>query len=332
MKWNLMLQKEAIYMSEKRIEDMDFKELRKKVAELESTLAYMKRTYEDLFYNLDNDNFSSTILKEKENMKTQIDINAEGIKVVTEEVFPNGTENESQIDINAKAIATKVSAVFNEPISVDVSSSTDMNVYLEDADKDRLYYRTTDDTYWFWNEITEQWQKSTSNNIYSIFRQTKSGFLMKGDLETITQDNHKMTVSDSYIRMYGDTTGIPKVQLGFINYDSAEYPQLILGSGSVPHNAGGIGKDQFVIQKVVGGGNISYITENGRWNMLQFSDSGFDFSSCLGIKGLTTGAELNHNHGIPNGTRLATTDFTGNVTGFIEFTASGAHRHEVEVG
>lgn len=322
-------------MSEKRIEDMDFKELRKKVAELESTLAYMKRTYEDLFYNLDNDNFSSTILKEKENMKTQIDINAEGIKVVTDEVFPNGTQNESQIDINAKAIATKVSAVFNEPISVDVSSSTDMNVYLEDADKDRLYYRTTDDTYWFWNEITEQWQKSTSNNIYSIFRQTKSGFLMKGDLETITQDGNKMTVSDSYIRMYGDTSIWPKVQVGFVKSNSLEYPQLILGSGSDDEegqNSIGIGKDQLIIQKVPGGGNISYISETGQWYILTYSANGLDFSSVRNVNGLRTVVEPNHNHGIPNGTRLATTDFTGNVTGFIEFTASGAHRHDVEVG
>lgn len=67
-------------MSEKPINSMNYKELRNEVQLLRDELARMKRTYEDLFYNLDNENFSSRIIKEKEGMKTEIAINAGEIK------------------------------------------------------------------------------------------------------------------------------------------------------------------------------------------------------------------------------------------------------------
>lgn len=70
------------------IQNMDFKKLRKEVQLLRDELALMKRKYEDILYNLDDDNFSSKFLKEKDNMKTQIEITAEGIKTkVSKEDF-----------------------------------------------------------------------------------------------------------------------------------------------------------------------------------------------------------------------------------------------------
>ncbi len=62
------------------INKMDYKQLRKEVQLLRDELAIMQRKYEDILYNLDDDNFSGRFLKEKDNMKTSIEITAEGIK------------------------------------------------------------------------------------------------------------------------------------------------------------------------------------------------------------------------------------------------------------
>ena len=69
-------------MSDKDINKMDFKELRNEVQVLRDELAIMKRQYEDLFYNLDDENFSGSILKEKKDMKTQIEVNEKGISTL----------------------------------------------------------------------------------------------------------------------------------------------------------------------------------------------------------------------------------------------------------
>ncbi|WP_099521316.1 prophage endopeptidase tail family protein [Paenibacillus sp. BIHB 4019] len=45
-------------------------------------------------------------------------------------------------------------------------------------------------------------------------------------------------------------------------------------------------------------------------------------------KGIPTGSGGAHNHGIPSGTRLATTDSSGAVTGFVTYSAAGTHTHE----
>ena len=62
-------------MADKPIEQMTFEELKKEVQILSDSLSRLKRTYEDAFYNLDDDNFSKTIVKEKNGMKAQIKIN-----------------------------------------------------------------------------------------------------------------------------------------------------------------------------------------------------------------------------------------------------------------
>ena len=62
------------------IQNMTDKQLRKEVQALRDELAIMKRKYEDIIYNLDTDNFSSRFVKEQGDMRTAIEVNAEGIK------------------------------------------------------------------------------------------------------------------------------------------------------------------------------------------------------------------------------------------------------------
>lgn len=61
-------------------------------------------------------------------------------------------------------------------------------------------------------------------------------------------------------------------------------------------------------------------TAEGTWN----------FSSATAVNGLNTDSAGTHNHGIPNGAKLALTDGSGQITGYVEFTESGAHVHNVK--
>lgn len=297
---------------------VNLKYLYERIENLEGTLERMKRTYEDLLYNLDFDNFEPKSTRKP-------------IESTIKEVYPDGMGNMSSIEVNAQKIATKVSADFNEAVSVDAAASADMQAYLDGMEKDKLYYRKADGTYWFWNTVTEKWAKSSSMNLYSAFTQTAAGFKMKGDLETITQEGKRMTVSDSYIRMYGDSTDQPKVQVGFIvNHDSAyeqlngEFPQIILGAGAEPQDVLGQSTDQLVIQKLENGATIFYRPEKSqKLYQIWFTRNGVDFSLAA-AQGLETSQAESHNHGIPDGTWLQTAD-----GGAVKWTASGAHMHSV---
>ena len=68
-------------MSNTNISNMNDKQLRNEVQLLRDELAIFKRKYEDLLYNLDDENFSSRFIKEKGAMKTAIEQTAEEIKL-----------------------------------------------------------------------------------------------------------------------------------------------------------------------------------------------------------------------------------------------------------
>ena len=67
-------------MSDLEVSKMNFKQLKNEVQNLRDELAKFKRLFADSIENLDNDNFSPHILKEKENMKTEISVSADGVK------------------------------------------------------------------------------------------------------------------------------------------------------------------------------------------------------------------------------------------------------------
>lgn len=86
-------------MSDKDINQMDFKELRKEVQSLRDELAIMQRKYEDILYNLDDENFSSKLKKEFTS------------KISSDEV-------ESMISQTAGEINTRISSVSGSVSSV----------------------------------------------------------------------------------------------------------------------------------------------------------------------------------------------------------------------
>lgn len=69
-------------MSDTEISKMNFKQLRNEVQELRDELARFKRAYNDTIENLDDSNLSEYLIKEKEGMKTEIEVSADGIKAL----------------------------------------------------------------------------------------------------------------------------------------------------------------------------------------------------------------------------------------------------------
>lgn len=163
------------------ISKMDFKQLRNEVQLLRDELAIMKRKYEDIIYNLDTDNFSSRFVKEQGDMRTAIEVNAEGIKtkVSNEELDAYSTKTQT-----AEAIQNVVSkgAKLDEAISIsDISEATDTSkiyVIKETDDNNNVL----SETYYYFNDITKSWEILSGDNIYTVFEQTSEGFKLKGNV------------------------------------------------------------------------------------------------------------------------------------------------------
>lgn len=194
----------------KEIKDMDFKELRNEVQRLRDELAIMQRKYEDILYNLDNENFSERIIKEKNGMKTQIELNEEGIKtkVSTEELNTTIHQTAYNIEMEAsKAITTKFVA------NILPSNPTDQQKKAFCEYNGKLYY---------WNSISERWvQARYADGVKSQFKQTADGFELTGD------------VSISGDLVAGGTIKGSKLQGGMIVGEDGNY-KLIMRDSSDP--------------------------------------------------------------------------------------------------
>lgn len=183
-------------MSDKDINQMDFKELRNEVQMLRDELAITQRKYEDLFYNLDNENFSSSIIKEKDKMKAEIKITAEEVssKVSSKDV-------ESMISQTAKSIYSRIEGV--EGDYSEISQSV--------------------------GEISSK--VSGENGIFSLFEQTADGFYFDGNKAKFTgviflTNNEKKDILSIFVSETGGDEGNPVVRM----WTQGNLP-LVLGNG-----------------------------------------------------------------------------------------------------
>ena len=164
------------------ISKMNYKELRNEVQLLRDELAMMKRTFEDIIHNLDTDNFSSRFVKEQGDMRTAIEVNAEGIKST---VSKKDLEQYSTIKQTAEQIQNVVSksAKLDEAIPITtIEKATDTSkIYaLQEKNDDG---DVISETYYYFNDITEQWEVLSGDNIYTVFNQTAEGFSLKGNVK-----------------------------------------------------------------------------------------------------------------------------------------------------
>lgn len=123
---------------------MDYKALKKEVLALRDEVAKMKRLYDDILYNLDDDNFSARIVKEKKNMKSQIEVTASEIKTKVSEADVDGKLlNYSTISQTATGISLAVAdaeeemrsefTITAEAISTRVGSIEDFSTFVQDS-------------------------------------------------------------------------------------------------------------------------------------------------------------------------------------------------------
>ena len=155
------------------INKMDFKQLRKEVQLLRDELALMQRKYEDILYNLDNENFSSQILQEKDDMKGDIEINAKSIKTkVSSEEF------ESTITQVDNKIETEVS----KTISVQFNSDEDPNERNDLTESQKEMLCNYKGKLYYYNNISKEWKEYDYKGVNSKFIQTADGFEFTNDV------------------------------------------------------------------------------------------------------------------------------------------------------
>lgn len=167
------------------ISKMNDKQLRNAVQMLYDELAMFKRKYNDAIYNLDSDNLGKSFTIEQNHMKAQIKIAADAIKtMVSESDLDKTLENYSTITQTANAIQTVVSKGANLDDAIPISS-------LEDAtDTEAIYVvqetnengKLLSETYYYFNDITKQWEILSGDSIYTVFNQTAEGFSLKGNV------------------------------------------------------------------------------------------------------------------------------------------------------
>lgn len=151
----------------------EIKKLREEVQYLRDELAKMKRHYEDILYNLDYDNFSSQLIKEKDGMKAEITLTAEGL---SSKVSKDDFAEYSEISQTAKAISTLVSKNVNLSEAVRVNNKASM------TDGGKLYYIQDGSvkTYYYYDDTSRAWEVLSGDSINSVFEQTANGFKFKG--------------------------------------------------------------------------------------------------------------------------------------------------------
>ena len=177
--------------------NMTDKQLRNEVQLLRDELAIMKRKYEDIIYNLDDDNFSSRFVKEKNDMRTAIEVTAEGIKT---KVSREDLKAYSTIEQTAEQIKSTVTKEFvidqldgeivtNAILSSQISQSAD-EIYLSVSQE----YETKADANATYNSLSNSISSVSvkANGIStrvsdlesfktSVFTQTSTGFLLDGE-------------------------------------------------------------------------------------------------------------------------------------------------------
>lgn len=247
------------------INDMNVKQLRNEVQLLRDELAIMKRKFEDIIYNLDTDNFSSRFVKEHGDMKTAIEITAEGIKT---QVSKEDLKAYSTIEQTAEKIESTVTKEYVDNLISDtyvtnsILSQTADEIYFEVSSRyDDLNGEISSIS------ITAEGISSKVGNMekgqfgdYTLFEQTNDTFLFDGKYMRISSaiiltDNngndalslfHQQSDSCIYMWGMGDYSYTPIIigngnstqEQGVYLYQRTD-DNLIATQGWVLDNAGG---------------------------------------------------------------------------------------------
>jgi hypothetical protein len=276
-------------MSDYNINKMDFKQLRNEVQLLRDELAIMQRKYEDILYNLDDDNFSGQFLKEKANMKTSIEQTEESITLQAEKVNDN-SENIASLQITAEGIRSEVNEINGnlenyttieqtaEAIrsqayaSADLSSAIEISDISKATDQTKTYYikdGNGDKTYYYYSNISGEWEEIVGGGIDTVFEQTAEGFKLKGNVKIdgscILTDSLTFDSSDNPLQVEYSVDGTTDWHSGF-DATNDKFMRLKIGArwSDAMKIVGSDGKDG---ENGVDGNNAT-VTKTDIFNML----------------------------------------------------------------
>lgn len=222
-------------MSNSNIATMTDRQLRNEVQLLRDELAIMKRKYEDILNNLDTDNFSSRFVKEQGDMRTAIKVTAKGIETkVSKEDLDGELAEYTTLEQTSKAISSHAYA------SADLSSAEEIKDISQAIDKSKTYYISTEDsngkitkTYYYYNDISKEWEEIIGGGIESVFEQTAKGFKLKGNVEVdgscILTESLKFNSTDKPIQVEYSADGKINWHTDFIS-GSDEFMRLKIGA------------------------------------------------------------------------------------------------------
>lgn len=164
------------------IAKMDDRQLRNEVQMLRDELAIMKRTFEDIIYNLDTDNFSSRFTKEQGEMRAAIEFTAKGIKSKVSKEDLDAYSTKIQTAEQIQNIVSKGAKLDEAELITSLDQRTDTSkIYVMRATDDSG--NVLSETYYYYNDITEKWEVLSGDSIYTVFNQTAEGFELKGNVK-----------------------------------------------------------------------------------------------------------------------------------------------------
>lgn len=154
---------------------MGYKQLRLKVAELEDTIAKIKRQFEDLYYNIDTENLSESFVREIDGMRSQIKISAEKIEsTVSYNDLEGRLSKYSTLSQTADAITATVNAEYVDDLIGDtyVTNLTFNSVIEQTAESIKMTvsetYQTKTDAETGYTSLSSEISQSANNILLTV--------------------------------------------------------------------------------------------------------------------------------------------------------------------
>lgn len=141
------------------------KRLEDGIAILEEQLISMKRHYEDLLNNLDEDNFSANYKVQQGNKFSQIEQNSEKVMVTVGTIY----------DVPEQLFGEKPDSSCDKTKLYSYYTKDKNGEYFPDIGENYKFV-----CYYRYNSISEKWETVDSQSVVSQFEQTVDGFRLKG--------------------------------------------------------------------------------------------------------------------------------------------------------
>lgn len=218
-------------MNNERMYD-EINRLRRELDDLGSKFVAMKRHYEDLLNNLDEDNFSANYRVQQGNKFSEISQTAQKISATVSDLsddIDGVAGNISNVELKADRISSAVTKIYGK--AEYITSKNDM------TDKEKLYF--LNGQYYYYNDVSLKWLSIDTGSIVSQIIQTSDGFILKG---TVKISGDQIVDGVAFLRNdvnIGDASTLEEQKI--ITFNSVAKISTIKGADLYPDEYAGIG-------------------------------------------------------------------------------------------